>query len=205
MRIGPADGIDEPSAGTSAAPFPHMLSPAQQTAQQRRCLRLHEAFAEVQQRHGSGKARLMVMLRGLSRRRLRGPYEAYSLASIIRLYANWRRDPQPETLAHRYTSGKPSIPREIIDAVLQRMIAAPTLGIPEALDQERAAWKARKPRRRGKAARFPSASSISRHMAARLPISWAQQRRQRLAALAKIAQLDAMIAESFSTPPTNNK
>ncbi len=148
----------------------------------------------------------MVLLRGLSRRRLRGPYEAYSLASIIRLYANWRRDPQSETLAHRYTPGKPSIPREIIDAVLQRMIAAPTLGITEALDQERAAWKARKPRRRGKAARFPaSASSISRHVATRLPISWARQRRQRVAALAKIAQLDAMIAESFPTPPTNNK
>jgi hypothetical protein len=174
-------------------------------AEVRRCQRLHQAFLDLQSQHRSSGRRLNSLIRALSHRMLRGPYEPYSVSSIRRLYDRWKHDPAPETLGHRYKPGKPSIPTSIIGAVLRHLHANPTITVREALEKARATWFSRLARRGAVPAPFPaSLASIGRHVAVRLPISWTEQRRRRRAALAEIAKLDAMLADALS-PQSSNK
>jgi hypothetical protein len=180
-------------------PTPH------ETAERRRCQRLHQAFLDLQSQHRAGGKRLNSLIRALSHRMLRGPYEPYSVSSIRRLYDRWKLDPAPETLAHRYKPGKPSIPSSITNMVLRRMRANPAMTVREALEKTRAAWLFRYTRRGASPKPFPaSLASIGRHIAARLPISWTEQRRRRRAVLAETARLDAMIADAL-LPHQNHK
>ena len=172
-----------------------------ETAERRRCQRLHQAFLDLQSLHQTSGKRLNSLIRALSHRMLRGPYEPYSASSIRRLYDRWKRNPSPETLGHRYKPGKPSIPTSITGAVLRRLRANPTITVREAMEMARATWCSRYARRGAVPARFPaSLASIGRHIAARLPISWTEQRRRRRAALAELAELDAMITDALSDP-----
>jgi len=145
-----------------------------------RLARLHNAFERVCARHKAG-ATFSSELHRLRGRRQRGPFRRYAMSTLWALFARWRRDPRPQTLARRYKPGKRPVPTDLINQALDLLAAEPTCSVRKA---HAAVMRSVAAQRR------ISYSSLCRYVRSRVPGGWTAQRLRRLAAVRELAELD---------------